>query len=341
VGGAWDTFNRPLFLEPGSIVRFFDLPLQGNANQVPWSDAAWPTSSGGLCARWTGELMPECNGPRLSEVEIKRMTESQLAELSPGEKYDIFMGRFDFPTLEAERERTRLPVTQSASSCHGFCLGWPAASVNFDEPQPVTLMGAAGVAVPFGSSDIKALLAYAQEVVFSPMIESHQQGCNPRLALTVGVEPPLMCSPLDAGSFYLILSNSIGRQGQSLIAEWEHEGGGKHVPIFSFSTRQLSQQAVSSVSLSGVNTKVVLETELKLLKKLEQPRWLPLMEQHATVTEIRTLSFVVELDGLGRIVGGHWLSQQHPRNVWRQERAGFVGYYKAIFDLYEKSRSGN
>ena len=49
-----------------------------------------------------------------------------------------------------------------------YCHGWTAASIAFEEPAPILVTNPDGLRIPFGSSDIKALLTYLQgEVVTS------------------------------------------------------------------------------------------------------------------------------------------------------------------------------
>ena len=79
-----------------------------------------------------------------------------LKALSPAEKYDIFMGKFSYPTVKFEWART----SASHPQWYGLCHGWAPAAIVYDEPNPVTLTGPSGVKVPFGSSDVKALLTH-------------------------------------------------------------------------------------------------------------------------------------------------------------------------------------
>lgn len=41
-----------------------------------------------------------------------------------------------------------------------ICLQWAPASMFFKQPNPVTITSPDGIKVPFGSSDVKALLIY-------------------------------------------------------------------------------------------------------------------------------------------------------------------------------------
>jgi hypothetical protein len=50
--------------------------------------------------------------------------------------------------------------------------------LNFDEPRAVNKKSASGIEIPFGSSDVNALLAYAQGVVYIPCAKIFGQRCK-------------------------------------------------------------------------------------------------------------------------------------------------------------------
>src|SRR5690606_30831614 len=98
---------------------------------------------------------------------------------------------------------------------HGICNGWSPASVNHNEPTPKTLVNPDGVRVPFGSSDITAMLSHYY--AFRHQVRStHQMGkrCN------FWIEPNCH-DHLNAGAFHIVLTNKVGLQGSSFIADVE------------------------------------------------------------------------------------------------------------------------
>jgi len=88
--------------------------------------------------------------------ELKQMSAEQLKLLSPAEKYDIYVGRYDYPTVHSEWKRTH----PTDASWFGLCHGWAPASLVFKNPNTTTLTNLDGITIPFGSSDIKAYLTY-------------------------------------------------------------------------------------------------------------------------------------------------------------------------------------
>ena len=72
------------------------------------------------------------------------------------EKYDLYLGRYDYPTVKRVWGETR----KGASSWHWICHGVSPSSLNYSEPKAVTVYNPDGIEITFYASDVKALLAY-------------------------------------------------------------------------------------------------------------------------------------------------------------------------------------
>ncbi|NBO38628.1 hypothetical protein EBU99_08600 [bacterium] len=333
---AWDDYNNPAQLDAGSVVVLADLPSAGQASKIPWADIYWPSYLGGIALRWQNGLQTPFNSLRLSEAQVRSMSPAELSALSPAEKYDIYMGRFDFPTVQAELARTHpaMPKWQ------GICHGWSAAAINFDEPGAVTVQGPSGISVPFASGDVKALLAYAQGVVYMPAVRALGQRCDADLTTMPHLRNTAACRDTNAGAFHLVLANLIGRNGQNLIADLTRGAEVWNFPIFAYATREISRQPASVGAAPQAVTEVIVETDVHLLVELEQPNVMPLGDNRPAAEEVQTYQYAIELDSLGRIVGGRWLSDERPDFMWLQERAAFRGYFADISRIYESSLLG-
>lgn len=334
---AWDNYNNPAQLDAGSVVVFSDLPQAGQSLKTPWSDIYWPSYMGGISLRWTNGFQPPFGLSRLTESDVRKMSLEQLASLSPAEKYDIYMGRFDFPTVQAELMRNHPAMPH----WYGLCHGWASASVNFDEPASVTVRGAGGIDVPFGSGDVKALLAYAQGVVYFPAVKVLGQRCEVDFSARPELRHSASCRDTNAGSFHLILTNLVGRSGQTVIADLSRGSEVWNFPIYAYSSRELYRQPASIGAAPTTASEVIVETDVYYITEIEQPTWDPLIDSRSIATEKVVYQYAIELDGLGRIIGGRWISNEFPDFVWVQEKADFRGYYGEIESIYENSRRGS
>ncbi|MFT6602754.1 MAG: hypothetical protein ACJARO_000262, partial [Bacteriovoracaceae bacterium] len=108
---AWDRDNNPNKMGYDYITRTYQydnsfdaLPLEGSLSKAPWSGDYWPTYKGGITYRWNSKKSTNENiAYKLTGVtNIKSLDE--LAKLSPSEKYDLFLGRTDFPLTNFERQ---------------------------------------------------------------------------------------------------------------------------------------------------------------------------------------------------------------------------------------------
>ncbi|RYZ52499.1 MAG: hypothetical protein EOP07_19500 [Proteobacteria bacterium] len=218
VKDAWNAENNPTIMmsvKNEFETNFDNLPLSGRPNKMPWSDHYWPTYHGGITYRWgqtktkqldkliasssdrqfAGQLDNNANLQKMrsevlgympySKAQLDKMSRSErtklIATLSPAEKLDIYRGAFDYPTVEAERNRTEIFSTlrtipsetgetfvpnadfvqdEKIPTWFGLCHAWAPATILFDEPGPLTVQSKDGFEVQMAASDIKALLTY-------------------------------------------------------------------------------------------------------------------------------------------------------------------------------------
>lgn len=186
---AWNEANNPAVMSVGDqsyVMDFASLPLKGKLSKHPWTADYWPTNSGGISQRWNAnggdpeEYIPlevRAGYPILTRDQVMAMTLEQKKALSPAEKYDIFIGRYDFPFTQKERRRTRVMRTIPGNpeydenfeipGWEGLCHGWAPGALNFDEPHSAVLVNNDNIEVPFGSADVKGLLTFLEHSVSS------------------------------------------------------------------------------------------------------------------------------------------------------------------------------
>jgi len=330
---AWDEYNNPALLDTGAVFKFSDLPSSGTTLFIPWADIYWPSHTGGIALRWASGVQEPFHFTPPTESQVNSMSADELDALSPAEKYDIFMGRFDYPTVQAELIRTH----PSMPAWYGLCHGWASASVNFNEPGRVVVQGASGVALPFSSGDIKALLAYAQGVVYQPYVRALGQRCEVDLTSQPDLRNTASCRDTNAGSFHLILTNLIGRSSQQVIADLSRGSEVWNFPIYGYATREILRRPPSVGAAVTAASEVVVETVVEFIVELDRPNVDRIGDSRGVASESVAYQYTVELDSYDRVVGGAWISEERPDFLWTQERADFRGYYGNIESLYERS----
>lgn len=104
----WDSENDPARFDPNFQYLLRSLPAQAQLSVTPWSETYWPSNKGSINLRWNQRYPDGFDYDSPDLYDLKRMSRAQIARLAPSEKYDIYMGRYDYP-LKNEVERYANP----------------------------------------------------------------------------------------------------------------------------------------------------------------------------------------------------------------------------------------
>jgi hypothetical protein len=334
--GVWNHANDPSTWSTHYNYQLDQLPMSGQvAGHTPWSDTYWPSNQAGIAARWN---WPGNNGFKYktySEAQVRAMSQDQLAKLSPAEKYDIFMGRFDYPTVKGVRGSTN----PHAECWAGICHGWSPAAINFAEPAAVTLAGPSGITVPFGSDDVKALLDqyYADHGPASAFLgEKCQSGEGGNIFHRIA--SPFLnnsaCDDVNAGALHVILTNELGINHQGFVADVDRWREVWNQPITGFVSRITGYRAPQHDAAPGTVREVLVHTDMTYADELPKPLWDPVVGTPNYKEGVEHYDYSLELDVYGRIVGGQWLSDNRPDFLWNSPKLQFTGYMEGINQIY-------
>lgn len=143
------------FLNPWTGHQNFRL----DAINAPWAGNYFPMQKGGLATRWSEDAQKEAL-PAPAEWTEPQVWESREAVryLSPIEKYDLLMGRYDFPSTKHELEKRGPQRKTPVQDWEGFCNGVRCAGILLPEPRyPIEVVNPQGLTVTFEPADLKAL----------------------------------------------------------------------------------------------------------------------------------------------------------------------------------------
>ncbi len=327
---AWDVSNDPSHLRAKYEVKFASLPASAELAQKPWSDSYWPDYRGGLANRWNDPAQPDSFSYKLAtRQKLASMSTSELKKLSPAEKYDIFQGRLDYPLVQAERARTGADHPK----WFGLCHGWAPASLNFTEPTPITVRSKLGFDIPFGSSDIKALLIYAQQTDDSGRMIGRR--CEYDVTHDPSHANDPACRDANAGSFHVIVANQIGLMKQGFVADVARGDEVWNQPVFGFKSEVSSETtAIYPQAAPGTVRILTVTTTLRFIAEIGA-NWDPKPFDDYAQEGTKDLSYTLELNAAGEIVGGEWITFERPDFIWMQEKPSFFGYLSGIEDLYK------
>lgn len=321
---GWDEANSPDNFERNFITRFRMLPLSGELRKKPWTASYWPTYKGGISHRWQSD---EVVYPRLG------FSKKGVNYLSPAEKYDLYLGRTDFPLTNYEFKRTGIRTKKNIPEWEGICHDWAPASYLLEEPNPITVTGKNGEQIQFGSADLKALIFINFELSKGAE-KTKYLGSRCSLDKANGnFYDDSACSDTNAGAFHVVLTNYIGIRNQSFVMDKTRESEVWNQPVEGFSVRVLKEyKGASSGAAPGTAKEVEVETLVRWVGEVEN-EW----EKSGTNLQISKYKYKLELDSRGRIIGGAWLSFERPDFIWTQTNPGFTGFMAPLKELYEMS----
>ncbi len=327
--GAWKGFSSPDIFNSGFTHELSALPLEGSLEEgstKAWSGDYWASKKGSINIRWNSPRKEGFNYRSPSKTELLAMTPEQVAMLSPSEKYDLYLGNYDYPLkriVDGSASRT-------APDWAGICHGWAPASLFHNEPTPKTMTNPDGISIPFGSGDIKALLSFFY--AFYHETDTDQMGLRCYFGSWMGGAKGC-ADDLNAGAFHIVISNKLGLEKQGFLMDVDRFKEVWNQPVVGFKSKVVAYD-LRPQSGAATNTvrEVRIATELFFVNESD-PTWGPVYGTKDQIVSKRDLQYRLELDAAGRIIGGEWESRERPDFLWNKPAAlpqEFTGMFSAL-----------
>lgn len=334
---SWSANNDPAIFDPNYIRSFDRLPLTAQLpdEKTPWADDYWAYKDGGLNRRWyetyKDEKIQGFDYKPPTRAQALAMTPLQLMRLSPSEKYDLFMGRYDYPTVKWVWKN----VSKSDEHWKGICNGWSPASILYREPSPVTLKNPDGIDVPFGSSDVKAMISLFYS--WGTKIKTRQlaRRCNFDLKSTFGglFSNYPNCKDTDAGAFHIVLTNQIGLKQESFIADVDRGDEVWNNPVYKYEGKVITVGRPGKESPKGTVQRVRVLMSMWLTDEID-PMWNPVNGTEDFSSIEKKYDYWLDLDVFGNVIGGQWVSASRPDFLWMTTKIPFTGTFEALNRIY-------
>lgn len=329
------------------ILKFDSLPHEGSLSddRLGWSESYWPSNKGGITYRWN-HPDPQPFKYRLhTKQEIMKMSEKELSQLSPAELYDIANDDFNYTLTRSTMRR----YSPRDLWWEGLCHGWAQAASHYPEPAPVVVTSRSGIRVPFGSSDVKALLAMHESYNFGGKFgfvgvrckasgkvpgEADERDRNPNPPAPEIANAP-DCKDVNAGAFHVVITNMIGILGKGFVADIDRYGDVWNQPITNYKYTIAGEEPVTAQHRSqGIERRIRVQMEMTYGEELKF--WTPELAATGATNFVSKLpvtntphqkflsknySYIVELNQQGDVIGGEWLTETRPDFLWMYERA--------------------
>lgn len=337
----WDSNNDPAKFDSKYEYSFNALPKSGTLpkNKMPWSSSFWPRKKGSINYRWN---TPNPTGFDLvspSRQQVMSMSRAQLAQLSPAEKFDLARGLYDYPLST----RVAKGAKKTAKDWEGICDGWTATAIQFAEPMAVDITNADGVVIPFGSSDVKALMSYDVSInqrsgeLGSVFIGRY---CSVGIGMSLG---SANCADVNPGAMHVILANQIGLKQESFGVDIEAKRETWNQPVYGYEF-----EVVGPTKSETAASAYIIKAKLKYAEDDPEGEeannvftWEPTVGTLKYAAGVMELDYVVELDYSGRITGGYWLGEsksKHPDIFWMPtKKIKFTPGFEFLNKIYKAS----
>lgn len=325
---GWNpSISSPDIMNMNFKKKFASLPLSArvSGSEKYWSGDYWALRYGNINYRWYAQNKIGFNLNSPNRERAKKMTIPELASLSPSEKYDLLTGRYDYPLKNKVSEITN----PSAEIWEGICHGWSPAAMNHNEPTPKLLFNPDGIEIPFGSTDIKALLSYYYAHVHRAA-DTHQMGSR---CYEENSRETNCTNDLNAGAFHIVIANRIGFEGKGVIADMQRFKEVWNNPITSYQSRVFAQKGPQSTSAPGTAKVMYLQTTITYAAKGLHD-WHPVNGTAKQVQKSKVFEYEIELSADGSIIGGEWKSKERPDFLWIMPKPhAFTGILSRLGEL--------
>lgn len=351
---TWNRANSPANFDSEYKTSFWFLPKKGKIKR-PWSGDYWPTYKGGITYRWADNSVRKDSQRYFYRINSMRSigeNDRDIYQLSPAEKWDLYRGDANWTLTKHERNRTKIYSKNDIPKWEGLCHGWAPATLIFKNPKPVTVTGAKGHKISFGSSDIKALMTYHMHLNkrgsktqflgsrcnldFKKLGNELRDGEISRARYNKLTESIKCGQDTNAGAFHVVLANEIGKRRTGFIMDATRDAEVWNHPIYSYETKVLNKRGkVSPGAANGTKREVTVETTVIYITEVGQTWKKSWNDKSFKKVKYK---YVLELGRFGRIVGGRWLSFKRPDFIWKESLPYFQGMLTGLDQLIKKSR---
>jgi hypothetical protein len=341
----WDGANTPSIIDPSFVTKFKELPMSASLGKsiidlegYGWSASYWPSFKGSIAYRWNHPTPNNFKYKSPSRSQAMSMSKNEIAMLSPAEKYDLYLGRYDYPTREAAHAMTKPKDREWAGICHG----WAPVALDYVEPSPVNVVNPDGIEVAFGASDVKALMSYYYAFYSDTEVRQVSKRCFVNFNFRDN------CKGVNPGSLHVVLTNMIGIKKTGFIVDIDRYKEVWNQPVVGYKSTIMGNESVSSGERKkGIAQKVRVKTEMYYTSELslnapqvsrdtyvDHHTWESVYKSIFQLIGTKYYEYTLELDSQGSITGGEWISDERPDFLWTKKKDTFQGYFEKINDIY-------
>ena len=271
----WGAADAPSIFTSDLKMKVSELPLDGEATNVPWASSYWPIYQDAVNYRWNG-ASTDSPAAKYGKAFGIADVESKVSKNHGMERYSSRTAcTTDAQCNDKIGEVCSKKPGASGGVCiptwWGLCHAWAPASILEPEPvHPVTRNG-----VTFKVNDIKALMTMVYNSSTSKFVslrcdEDDSSGAITYDAYGRPTGEDAECDDTNAGTYHVLMTNYLGLRGQSFIEDrifddevWNHPLRAYRITQQTEVTAQQANKLVGVTAAPGsMETKTFAKTGL-------------------------------------------------------------------------------
>lgn len=257
-GDQWGAQDNPVIFTPDLKLTVADLPLQGEAINIPWAASYWPTFQDSVNYRWDGATT-DSPAAKYGKAFNVPDVENRVSKNHGIDRYGTRTAcKADSECNDKIGEACAMRAGKDSGYCiptwWGICHAWAPASILEPEAmRPVTRNG-----VTFKPNDIKALVELTYNSSTSKFVslrcekdEGQKQIEYDAYGRPTGSDAA--CKDTNPGTYHVLLTNFLGLRGQAFVEDRTFDDEVWNQPLRGYRiTQQLEVNAQDANKLVGV-----------------------------------------------------------------------------------------
>ncbi len=326
----WNFKNNPFFNSSKILETKIDLlPQSFELSNLIGSEWIWPLNQGGILNRWS---LKNPKGPKENQsfdfFSIENLKNVDIGQLSPPEKFDLFLGNsnWSFSNFIKKSQKNLLEREFKTE------LAFSETILKFKNPRPLIIEGRTTQKIPFGSSDLGALLFAS--ILLDEKLNYKTIGSPCKLSFE-NLSNLDQCEGINPGSFHILLSNFIALRDEGIILDLKRDKRLELRPVVGYvSNFQAIDGPISKTASKKTKRELLVTTFIKFVRP-RLPKWS--QEHSSTSRGYESYTYTLELDNEDNIVGGTWISFNRPDFMVKVQSRKFQDNFKDLESIYLKS----
>lgn len=255
---AWGSSDDPALFSASLEYSLAALPKTGEAHNIPWAGSYWPVYQDSINFKWAGASSQSPAAKYGTAFGVSGVEDAVSRyhgiDANSDRKSCTADSNCDSAKGEACAKRPGATSGRCIPTWWGICHAWTPASILFPEPKhAVTYNG-----VDFKVADIKALLTLVHDQTESRFVslrcdqlDADQEVAFDKYGRPTGASQN--CKDTNPGTFHVLMTNYLGKQGESFIEDRTWDGEVWNQPLRGYRiTKQVEISALQANTLIGV-----------------------------------------------------------------------------------------